>query len=115
MLTIGDYCEVFINTYETWLQGMVAEQGLDFLIVICSLDDRLFRKTVRFGVPKQLGSFVSRSMQCSGDALANRLKLLLKSQKGRCRAAGYVFERMNAAHIRHQIKPSHDKRYSPVH
>ena len=30
---------------------------------------------------KQLGSFVSRSMQCSGDALANRLKLLLKSQK----------------------------------
>ena len=50
VLAIGDYCEVFINTYQTWLQGMVAEQGPDFLTVVRSLDDRPFRKTVRFGV-----------------------------------------------------------------
>ena len=50
VLTIGDYCEVLTHTYGTWLQGMVAAQGPDFLTVVRSLDDRPFRKTVRFGV-----------------------------------------------------------------
>ena len=49
VLTIGDYCEVFINTYKTWLQGVITEQGPDFLTVVRSLDDRPFCVTVSFG------------------------------------------------------------------
>ena len=49
VLTIGDYCEVFINTYKTWLQGVITAQGPDFLTVVRSLDDRPFCVTVSFG------------------------------------------------------------------
>ena len=48
VLTIGDYCEVFINN-KTWLQGVITEQGPDFLTVVRSLDDRPFCVTVSFG------------------------------------------------------------------
>ncbi len=54
VLPIKDYCEVYINTEETWLQGTVVEKCDDFLTVVRNLDDRPFCETVRFGDTNQL-------------------------------------------------------------
>ena len=54
VLPIKEYCEVYINTEETWLQGTVVEKGDDFLTVVRNLDDRPFCETVRVGGTNQL-------------------------------------------------------------
>ena len=53
-LQTKDYCDVWLDTYMTWLQGMITEQCAVFLTLIRSLDGRPLPKTVRFGVTKQL-------------------------------------------------------------